>query len=185
MLFQTEKINLPTLHFHRWQVSALFWPKRGWRLSLSKFLGQKSDLHMGEFVAAQWLITAFLVSSSHSFAYDFALGPSRRLPVPYPPWTWWSLKSSPAPIARTVKEAGVNDVLQQCRARSKCRARSTVDGWEGMAAWQPEWGQVPVQIDPLHLLIRKPLRSCSFSWAPLRLWAPSSGCYIQQPFSSR
>ena len=31
------------------------------------------------------MIIAFLVSSSHSFAYDFALGPSRRLPVPYPP----------------------------------------------------------------------------------------------------
>ena len=65
------------------------------------------------------------------------------------------LKSSLALTVRTVTEACVNDILQQCRARS------AVGGCEGMAAWQPERGQVLVQIDPRHLLIRKPLRSCS------------------------
>ena len=178
MLFQRKKIAAHSPFSSMASVCPLLAKGRMTAIT-EQILRTKVKPSYGGVCRGSMIIIAFLVSSCHSFAYDFALAPSRRLPVPYSPWTWWSLKSSLALTVRTVTEACVNDILQQCRARS------AVGGCEGMAAWQPERVQVLVQIDPRHLLIRKPLRSCSlFSWAPSRLWAPSSGCYTQQPFSS-
>lgn len=57
--YPSLKKYLPALHLHRWQVSALLWPKGEWQLSLSKCSGQKSDLGIWEIGSCFMIITAF------------------------------------------------------------------------------------------------------------------------------